>query len=89
MYNAGGAIDELRYQIHETVNKVYIEVKGCGIFGSYSSMRPKRCSIDSVAVEFDYDLCSGLIRFRLHELPVKGQKSHIVEIEFGRGNLLE
>ncbi|CAM8966358.1 unnamed protein product [Rhodiola kirilowii] len=79
MYNAGGAIEELKYQVTETESRAYIEVKGCGNFGAYSSAKPRRCSLDSVAVGFDYDLSSGLVTLSLHELPKK--KSHIVEVE--------
>uniref|UniRef100_A0A7N0VHL2 galactinol--sucrose galactosyltransferase n=1 Tax=Kalanchoe fedtschenkoi TaxID=63787 RepID=A0A7N0VHL2_KALFE len=86
MYNAGGAIDELRYQVTVTepewVAEAYIEVKGCGEFGAYSSAKPRSCTVDSDTVGFSYEVSSGLLTLSLHELPKMGRKTHIVVIEF-------
>ncbi|KDP30249.1 hypothetical protein JCGZ_17031 [Jatropha curcas] len=86
MYNAGGAIEELKYEVlkgdcgGELVGKVFTEVKGYGKFGAYSSTKPRRCIVDSNVVDFVYDLPTGLVTFNLDSLPEEG-KLHVVEIE--------
>ncbi|PON77066.1 Glycosyl hydrolase [Parasponia andersonii] len=93
MYNAGGAIEGLRYEAksgiqsseaengEEIVGSVQIEVKGCGKFGAYSSAKPRRCLVDSQVVDFVYDSPSGLVTFSLDSLPEEGRRVHDVEIE--------
>ncbi|KAG8367438.1 hypothetical protein BUALT_Bualt16G0072200 [Buddleja alternifolia] len=107
MFNSGGAIDGLKYDVKggaklsevengyevegngarienlslEAVGVVTIEVKGCGRFGAYSSTKPRKCSVGSSVVEFEYDSVSGLVTLNLHEMPSEDQKVHIVEIE--------
>lgn len=92
MFNAGGAIVGLSYQVrsgaqvengsaHEVVGKVYLEVKGCGVFGAYSSTKPKRCWVDSNEVEFEYDSGLGLVTLKLDQMPEESKKVHIVEVE--------
>ncbi|XP_065849514.1 probable galactinol--sucrose galactosyltransferase 6 isoform X2 [Euphorbia lathyris] len=87
MYNAGGAIQGLNYKTmdedsdrSELVGKVCLDVKGCGKFGSYSSTKPKRCIVDSIVTEFEYDSSSGLVTFSLDSLPEEG-KLHVIEVE--------
>ncbi|WCJ30002.1 Raffinose synthase family protein [Euphorbia peplus] len=84
MYNAGGAIQELNYKTmdedNELVGKVCLDVKGCGKFGAYSSVKPKRCVVDSVVTKFEYDSSSGLVSFSLDSLPEEG-KFHVIEVE--------
>ncbi|CAI0417137.1 unnamed protein product [Linum tenue] len=77
MYNGGGAIQGLKYY---EVGKVRMEVKGCGKFGAFSSAKPKRCDVNSNAVDFEYDSSSGLIAFTLDDLPEEG-RFHQVEVE--------
>lgn len=64
MFNSGGAIKELRYEStkHATIKP---RVRGSGMFGAYSSIRPKRITVDSDAVEFTYDEGCGLVTFIL------------------------
>ncbi|GAB2289183.1 Probable galactinol--sucrose galactosyltransferase 6 [Dionaea muscipula] len=85
MFNAGGAIQGLRYEVFngssESVGKVYVEVKGCGKFGAYSSAKPKRVTIGSNETEYTYDWESGLVSFTLDQTPEENQKGHIVEVE--------
>lgn len=95
MYNAGGAIQGLRYEVKngaqmsgesvenlaEAVAVVSMEVKGCGRFGAYSISKPKRCTVGSSIVDFTYDAASGLVIFSLDQLPEENQKVHIVNIE--------
>lgn len=42
MYNAGGPIEGLVYEVNDGAETVAIEVKGCGRFGAYSSARPRK-----------------------------------------------
>ncbi|KAK7264888.1 hypothetical protein RJT34_32501 [Clitoria ternatea] len=77
MFNAGGAIEGLVYE----VGSVRMEVKGCGKFGAYSSARPGRCLLGNNIVEFDYDGDSGLLSFDIVHLPREEDKVHLVEIE--------
>ncbi|KAG0459428.1 hypothetical protein HPP92_022556 [Vanilla planifolia] len=64
MFNSGGAIQELRYESDERA-VVGVKVRGCGIFGAYSSCRPEKVTVDSAEVEFGYDTVSGLITLAL------------------------
>lgn len=95
MFNAGGAIHNLEYQIHQDSQfseateilgmptnpsesgqvktaTVKLAVHGCGRFGAYSSIRPRKCSIESSTCDFSYDPDSGLLALVL-ETPVEGQ----------------
>ncbi|XVF48047.1 hypothetical protein PTKIN_Ptkin03bG0159000 [Pterospermum kingtungense] len=110
MYNSGGAIEGLKYEVNDVANlseldvayggessglggvrvencsnelvgKVKMEIKGCGNFGAYSSAKPRRCTVGSSEVEFDYEPSSGLMKFNLEKLPEEGQKVHVVEVQ--------
>ncbi|PIM99677.1 Galactinol--sucrose galactosyltransferase [Handroanthus impetiginosus] len=83
MFNAGGAIEELKYDLEESeaVAVVSMEVKGCGRFGAYSTTKPRKCTVGSSVVEFEYDSASGLVTFNLEEMPKEDQKVHKLEIE--------
>lgn len=63
MFNSGGAVKELRY---ETLKRgsVEIKVRGSGILGAYSSIRPKRIIVDAEEVDFRYN-DSGLVTLAL------------------------
>ncbi|KAK9268553.1 hypothetical protein L1049_000307 [Liquidambar formosana] len=92
MFNAGAAIEGLRYEVKggaqlsegngvaKFVGMVHMEVKGCGLFGAYSSAKPRRCIVGSNVVDFEYDLSSGLMTFSLDHMP-EGQNVHVVEVE--------
>lgn len=107
MYNAGGAIEALRYEARggiellelesgyeidgnngarvenkstELVGVVHMEVKGCGRFGAYSSVKPRRCKVDGNEVDFEYESSSGLVTLNLDHLPEEGKKVHTVEV---------
>ncbi|KAK9210215.1 hypothetical protein WN944_002585 [Citrus x changshan-huyou] len=103
MFNAGGAIEGLKYVVeggaklteiddgyggdqraencsNELVGKVSMEVKGCGKFGAYASAKPRRCTVDSNEVEFEYDSNSGLVTFGLEKLPDEDKKVHFVDV---------
>ncbi|KAK4404155.1 putative galactinol--sucrose galactosyltransferase 6 [Sesamum angolense] len=81
MFNAGGAIEGLKYDVTGLKALVSMEVKGCGRFGAYSSTKPRKCTVGSSIVEFEYDSTSGLVTLYLHEMPPEDKKVHIVEIE--------
>ncbi|XVE71495.1 hypothetical protein DITRI_Ditri10aG0155400 [Diplodiscus trichospermus] len=110
MYNSGGAIEGLKYEVNnganlseldvgyggessdlgglkvencsnELVGKVSMEIKGCGTFGSYSSAKPRKCTVGSKDVEFEYEPSTGLVKLSLEKLPEEGQKVHVVEVE--------
>lgn len=109
MYNAGGAIEGLRYQgkeglkllelesgfegeegnglaraenrSSELAGAVRMEVKGCGRFGAYSSVKPRRCTVEADEVDFHYHSSSGLLTLNLDRLPDEGKKVHAVEVE--------
>lgn len=107
MYNAGGAIEALRYEAGggiellelesgyerdgnngarvenkstELVGVVHMEVKGCGRFGAYASVKPRRCKVDGNEVDFEYESSSGLVTLNLDHLPEEGKKVHTVEV---------
>lgn len=103
MFNAGGAIEGLKYEVksgaklsevengfdgervknlsNAVVAIVSMEVKGCGRFGAYSSAKPRKCTVGSSVVDFEYDSNSGLLTLKLNDMPREDQKVHIVEIE--------
>ena len=107
MFNAGGAIQELRYEevkmkkgaqlselegngvpeesienrSTELVGVVHMEVKGCGRFGAYSSAKPRKCTVGSSELDFEYDSSSGLVTLNLSHMPEEGQNVHIVKVE--------
>lgn len=67
MFNSGGAIKELKYDQYEksTTITISFKVRGCGLFGAYSSIQPRRILVDSQEVEFEYQGESGLVTFAL------------------------
>ena len=64
MFNSGGAVKELRYESMKSAT-IEARVRGSGMFGAYSSIRPKRITVDSDAIEFTYDEGCGLVTFGL------------------------
>ncbi|XP_010420865.1 PREDICTED: probable galactinol--sucrose galactosyltransferase 6 isoform X2 [Camelina sativa] len=79
MYNSGGAFEGLRYEVEK--KKVVMEVKGCGKFGAYSSVKPKRCVVESNEIAFEYDSSSGLVTFELDKMPIETKRLHVIEVE--------
>lgn len=66
MFNSGGAIKELKYESEKDVS-VSLKVRGCGTFGAYASVRPKKITADANDIEFEYEEKSGFITFTLTE----------------------
>ncbi|KAK4575511.1 hypothetical protein RGQ29_026463 [Quercus rubra] len=64
MFNSGGAIKEMNYD-SKTNTSVALKVRGCGLFGAYSSARPKRITVDLQEIEFRYEEGSGLVTISL------------------------
>ncbi|OIT29325.1 PREDICTED: probable galactinol--sucrose galactosyltransferase 6 [Nicotiana attenuata] len=110
MYNAGGAIEGLKYEVKsgaelseletgyqgegnlvaedrienlstEAVAVVSMEVKGCGRFGAYSSVKPRKCTVGRNMVDFAYDSDSGLLTLNLDDMPPADQKVHLIKVE--------
>ncbi|KAM5547983.1 putative galactinol--sucrose galactosyltransferase 6 [Rosa sericea] len=78
MYNAGGAIEDLRYEQQRLVS---MEVRGCGKFGVYSSEKPRRCCVGTNEIDFSYDSASGLVTLSLDHMPEEGKRVQLVEVE--------
>ncbi|OAY66778.1 putative galactinol--sucrose galactosyltransferase 6 [Ananas comosus] len=64
----------------ESVGIVCIEVRGCGRFGAYSSVKPRKCTVGSVEVEFSYDSASGLLVLQLDSMPKERVHKVVVEL---------
>ncbi|RZC65960.1 hypothetical protein C5167_009644 [Papaver somniferum] len=64
MFNSGGAIKELKHE-SEKSGIVNMKVRGCGVFGAYSSVRPKRITVDLKETEFTYEEVSGFVTLTL------------------------
>ncbi|WJX95861.1 galactinol--sucrose galactosyltransferase [Trifolium repens] len=77
MFNAGGAVKGLEYKD----GVVCLDIKGCGKFGAYCSVRPTRCLLEDSVVDFEYESDSGLLSFAIDYLPEEGQGVHHVQIE--------
>ncbi|TVU12356.1 hypothetical protein EJB05_45997, partial [Eragrostis curvula] len=84
MFNGGAAVEGLTYHLldgakmlggdysassSEAVGLVCMEVRGCGRFGAYSSVRPRKCMLGSTQVEFSYESSSGLAILQLKDMP--------------------
>ncbi|KAM6579173.1 hypothetical protein CsatA_002947 [Cannabis sativa] len=77
MFNSGGAIKGVNYYDDEYSKRVEMRVCGCGLFGAYSSTKPKRVVVDSEEMEFEYDETSRLVNVVLRVLE---QELHIWNI---------
>ncbi|KAE8098917.1 hypothetical protein FH972_016943 [Carpinus fangiana] len=65
MFNSGGAIKEMSCEKSEEGTTVVLKACGCGLFGAYSSARPKRITVDSEEMEFGYEEGYGLVTVSL------------------------
>jgi raffinose synthase len=96
MFNSGGAVEGLTYHLlggaklldggngsasgSEAVGLACMEVKGCGRFGAYSSVRPRKCMLGSAQLEFSYDSSSGLVVLQLEKMPKERVHKIVVEL---------
>ncbi|KAK8454939.1 hypothetical protein SEVIR_4G054800v4 [Setaria viridis] len=95
MFNSGGAVEGLTYHLldgaklvdgngstsgSEAVGLVCMEVRGCGRFGAYSSVRPRKCMMGSSELEFSYDSSSGLLTLQLEDMPKERVHKIVVEL---------
>ena len=75
MFNVGGAIKTLVYDIREETGletpRMNIRVHGCGIFGAYSSKRATNFLVGSSITEFSFDSALGLLTVMLPK-PIEG-----------------
>lgn len=80
MFNSSGAIKELRYESKKTAT-VEMKVRGNGIFGAHSSIRPEIIRVGEEEIEFRYEDASGLVTF---VLGIPQSKSYLwnISIEF-------
>ena len=40
---------------------IALKVRGCGLFGAYSSQRPLTCKVGSAETDFNYEASTGLL----------------------------
>lgn len=67
MFNSGGSIKQFDYDSKKT-GIINLRIRGCGSFGAYSSLKPKRITMDNIEnQDFNYDQNSGLLTL---DLPV-------------------
>ncbi|CAI9088136.1 OLC1v1022382C1 [Oldenlandia corymbosa var. corymbosa] len=64
MFNSGGAVKELHYEL-ENFGTVSMKVRGCGTFGAYASVRPKRVAVDDEEVALKYEEGTGFLALEL------------------------
>lgn len=67
MYNSGGAVEALDCSMDVSQCIIKIEGRGCGRFGAYSNVRPKRCIVAMKEEEFSYNPEDGLLTIKLGE----------------------
>ncbi|XP_064961648.1 probable galactinol--sucrose galactosyltransferase 2 [Musa acuminata AAA Group] len=52
MYNSGGAIEAMDFMSDRSLCRLSIKGRGSGLFGAYSSLKPKVCTVNSTSEEF-------------------------------------
>jgi raffinose synthase len=88
MFNGGAAVEGLTYSVlvdgdgmtTAAVGQVCMDVRGRGRFGSYSSVRPRKCTLGSAPVEFSYDASSGMVILELESMPKERVHKIVVEL---------
>ncbi|KAK6250172.1 Glycosyl hydrolases 36 - like 3 [Theobroma cacao] len=61
MYNSGGAVEAMDCTMNLSGCIIKIKGRGCGRFGTYSSAKPRSCTVDMKEVEFIYNAENGLL----------------------------
>ncbi|TVU26014.1 hypothetical protein EJB05_28539 [Eragrostis curvula] len=95
MFNGGAVVEGLIYHLldganllgnddstssSEAVGLVCMEVRGCGRFGAYSSVSPRKCMLGSAQVHFSYESSSGLVILQLKDMPKERVHRIVVEL---------
>jgi len=95
MFNSAAAVEGLTYHLldgakllgddgpassSDATGLVCVEVRGCGRFGAYSSVRPRRCLLGSAQMEFTYDSSTGLVVLQLEAMPKERVHRIVVEL---------
>ncbi|KAF8403805.1 hypothetical protein HHK36_011911 [Tetracentron sinense] len=57
---------------------VALKVRGCGLFGAYSSQRPLKCTVGNNVTDFNYDSATGLLTLTI---PVPGEEMYKWAVE--------
>ncbi|KAL0318609.1 UNVERIFIED_CONTAM: putative galactinol--sucrose galactosyltransferase 2 [Sesamum angustifolium] len=71
MYNSGGAIEDCTFG-----DSIRIKARGSGLFGAFSSKKPRCCKVDKKDEDFTYSSENGLLTVNLQS------ESSFKEIEF-------
>ncbi|KAF0901643.1 hypothetical protein E2562_003596 [Oryza meyeriana var. granulata] len=77
---SSSTLPEMQSLSAQAVGLVCMEVRGCGRFGAYSSVRPRKCMLGSAQVEFTYDTSSGLVILDLETMPKERVHKIVVEL---------
>uniref|UniRef100_A0A0D3GDD3 galactinol--sucrose galactosyltransferase n=1 Tax=Oryza barthii TaxID=65489 RepID=A0A0D3GDD3_9ORYZ len=77
---SASTLPELQSLSSQAIGLVCMEVRGCGKFGAYSSVRPRKCMLGSAQVEFTYDSSSGLVILDLETMPKERVHKIVVEL---------
>lgn len=72
MYNSGGAVEDCKFG--ETIT---ITARGTGLFGAYSSKKPRSCKVEKKDEDFTYSSESGFLTVNLRS------DSNLKDIEIG------
>uniref|UniRef100_A0A803LQD9 galactinol--sucrose galactosyltransferase n=1 Tax=Chenopodium quinoa TaxID=63459 RepID=A0A803LQD9_CHEQI len=64
MFNSGGAVKALQYEAEGSA-VISLKARGCGTFGAYSSVPPKKFCVDDEEIDFNYEKASGLLTLTL------------------------
>ncbi|XP_011072000.1 probable galactinol--sucrose galactosyltransferase 2 [Sesamum indicum] len=71
MYNSGGAIEDCTFE-----DTITVKARGSGLFGAFSSKKPRCCKVDKIDEDFTYNSENGLLTVNLQS------ESSFKEIEF-------
>ncbi|KAL0385178.1 UNVERIFIED_CONTAM: putative galactinol--sucrose galactosyltransferase 2 [Sesamum radiatum] len=65
MYNSGGAVESLKHTNDSSGCSITIQARGYGLFGAYSSTKPRTCLVDMTEAAFMYIPDDGLLAVTL------------------------
>ncbi|CAN6577041.1 unnamed protein product [Malus baccata var. baccata] len=66
MFNSSAAMEQVDSHLASDKNQsptatIGLKIRRCGRFGTYSSQRPLKCTVDNAETDFEYDSASGLM----------------------------